>query len=85
MTKIDLSTNNKVIFGGNNGAVKIGINTNSSDGYVNLSAGNTAIAPLKLTSGTNLTNVVNGAIEYDGTDLFFTIGGVRYKFNLTAV
>lgn len=32
-------------------------------------------APLKLTSGTNLTTAEVGAIEYDGTDLFYTVTG----------
>lgn len=32
-------------------------------------------APLKLTSGTNLTTAETGAIEYDGTNLFFTRTG----------
>jgi hypothetical protein len=39
-------------------------------------------APLKLTSGTNLTTPENGAFEYDGSFLYFTIGGVRYKVTL---
>ena len=29
-------------------------------------------APIKLTSGTNLTSAENGAMEYDGTNLHFT-------------
>lgn len=42
-------------------------------------AGTTTVAPLLLTSGTNLTSVANGAIEYDGTDYFVSAGGVRYS------
>jgi hypothetical protein len=34
-------------------------------------------APLKLRAGTNLTTPENGAFEYDGTNLYFTVGGVR--------
>jgi hypothetical protein len=34
-------------------------------------------APLKLTAGTNLTTPENGALEFDGTHLYITIGGVR--------
>jgi hypothetical protein len=34
-------------------------------------------APLKLRSGTNLTTPENGAFEFDGTNLYFTVGGVR--------
>jgi hypothetical protein len=36
------------------------------------SAGTTAIAPLKLTSGTNLTSPQAGAFEYNGSTAFFT-------------
>lgn len=39
-------------------------------------------APLKLTAGTNLTAVENGAFEYDGTNLYFTTGGVRKMVTL---
>lgn len=36
-------------------------------------------APLKFTSGTSLTAAEAGAMEYDGTDLFFTPGSTRHK------
>ena len=39
-------------------------------------------APLKLTAGTNLTTPENGAFEFDGTNLYFTVGGVRKTVNL---
>ena len=35
-------------------------------------------APLKLSAGTLLTNPETGAIEYDGTHLYFTTGGTRH-------
>jgi hypothetical protein len=40
-------------------------------------------APIKLTAGTNLTTEENGAIEFDGTNLYITIGGVRKTFTVT--
>ena len=40
---------------------------------INLSAGTTALAPLVMTTGTNVTTPVAGAIEFDGTDLFISI------------
>jgi|GEM_PF-1881076 len=40
-------------------------------------------APLKLTAGTNLTTAENGAFEFDGTNLFFTVGGIRKTVSLT--
>ncbi|MBP7398192.1 MAG: hypothetical protein KA954_01305 [Chitinophagales bacterium] len=39
---------------------------------LHVAAGTTTIAPLKLTSGTNLTTPEAGALEYNGTNLFFT-------------
>lgn len=39
-------------------------------------------APLKLTSGTNLTTPEDGAFEFDGTNLYFTTGGVRKTVTL---
>lgn len=40
-------------------------------------AGTTTVAPIKLNAGTNLTTPVNGTLEFDGTNLYFTSGGVR--------
>jgi hypothetical protein len=40
-------------------------------------------APLKFTAGTNLTTPENGAFEFDGTNLYFTVGGVRKTVTLT--
>lgn len=34
-------------------------------------------SPLKFTSGTNLTTIENGTIEYDGTNYFASAGGTR--------
>jgi hypothetical protein len=42
-----------------------------------LATGTTTIAPLKLIAGTNLTTPVNGSFEFDGTNLYFTVGGIR--------
>lgn len=53
---------------------KIGINTSSPSAFLHLPAGTAtaATAPIKLTSGTNLTSPEAGAIEWDGTNLFAT-------------
>jgi hypothetical protein len=50
---------------------------------VHLPAGSTAsgTAPLKITSGATLTTPENGAIEYDGTHLYATIGSTRYQLD----
>lgn len=42
-------------------------------------------APIKLTSGTNLTIPENGAMEYDGTNLFFTRTGAVRETVITGV
>ncbi len=45
--------------------------------YLHLDAGTAtaSTAPLKFTSGTNLTTAETGAVEYNGTNLFFTRTG----------
>jgi len=46
----------------------------------NGAAGN---APLKLNAGVNLVTPENGTLEFDGTNLYFTVGGVRKTVTLT--
>lgn len=38
-------------------------------------------APLKINAGTNLTTPENGAMENDGTHVYFTLGGTRYQLD----
>lgn len=66
-----------------NGNVGIGSGTVPS-AYLHIKAGTAAAgtAPLKLTSGTNLTTPESGAFEFDGTNLYFTVGGVRKTVTL---
>ena len=47
--------------------------------YLTLKAGTASAnsAPLKFTSGTNLTTAVAGAVEYDGTSLYFSPSTTR--------
>lgn len=45
-------------------------------------AGSSTVPPLLIPPGTNLSSPVNGAFENDGTYVYFTLGGVRYKFLL---
>lgn len=64
----------------------IGINTVSPTAKLHLPAGTAtaSTAPLKFTSGTNLTTAEAGAMEYDGTNLFFTRSGTTretFTFN----
>jgi alpha-tubulin suppressor-like RCC1 family protein len=48
-----------------------------SNKYITTSAGNTTVAGLKLTSGTNTTAVANGSIEFDNTNYYFSLAGAR--------
>jgi hypothetical protein len=58
-----------------NGLVGIGPYTLSATAYLHLTAGTAAAstAPLKFTSGTNLTTAEAGAMEFTTDDLYFTI------------
>ena len=66
-TNLFLSSGGKVDF--NNGDVTVTHSTDAIDiagGKLGLAAGTTTIAPLKFTSGTNLTTAEAGVMEYDG-------------------
>lgn len=49
---------------------------------IHLKAGTTTVAPLALTAGTNRTTPQDGAFEFDGTLLYFTVGGTRKTVTL---
>lgn len=53
---------------------------------LNLDAGTTTIAPLLFDSSSSslLTTPLNGAMEFDGTHLYFTIGSTRYQIDQQA-
>jgi len=73
------STSSDVMIGSNH---KFGIGTATTDptAYLQIATAGTTTAgtaPLKLTSGTNLTSPEAGSIEYDGTNLFFSPSTVR--------
>ena len=64
---------------------KVGIGLTSPTAVLNLKAGTATAntAPLKFTSGTNLATTEAGAVEYDGSHLYFTAtnGGTRYQLD----
>lgn len=69
--------------------IRLGFSTSIGTGTtptarLHIAAGTAAAssAPLKLTAGTNLTTPENGAFEFDGTNLYFTVGGVRKTVTL---
>ena len=55
----------------------LGIGVTAPAAYLNIKAGTTAAstAPLKFTTGDNLTTAEAGAMEYNGSELFFTPTG----------
>jgi hypothetical protein len=63
----------------------VGIGTPTPSARLQLGAGSAAAggAPFKLTGGTNLTTPELGALEFDGTDLYFTKAG-PLRVNLSA-
>jgi len=60
-----------------------GILTSSPTAYLHIGAGTATAgtAPIKLTSGTNLSSIEDGAMEYNGTHLYFSIGSTRYQLD----
>src|SRR4029079_10169522 len=54
--------------------------------YITLGAGTAAAgtAPLVFTSGTNLTTPVAGAVEFNGTHFYGTVGATRYQLDQQA-
>jgi hypothetical protein len=72
-----LNSNNPEMVIASTGNVGIGLNDPSA--VLELKAGKASSnsAPLKLSSGTNLSNPEAGAMEYDGTNLYFTPSTTR--------
>lgn len=62
-----------------NGSIGIGKNTTGA-ARLELAAGTTSIAPLKLFAGSNKTTAAAGEMEFDGTDVTFSPSTTRYKF-----
>lgn len=62
-----------------------GVGVAQPSAYIHLKAGTATAsnAPLKFTSGTNLTTPESGAVEFDGTNYYATSSGVRYTLAKT--
>jgi hypothetical protein len=67
----------------NGGGYSLTINSTglTSSGTIIAPAGTTTLAPLKLQSGTALTTPQDGALEYHGSHIYFTIGSTRYQLD----
>lgn len=55
----------------------LGVGITAPTAVLHLQAGSTTIAPVKLTAGSLLGAATDGAMEYDGTNLYFTTAGTR--------
>jgi hypothetical protein len=74
------SETNNILFGRGAGTStlavgsRVGVGTTSPTAALHLKAGSATIntAPLKFTAGTNLTTPEAGAVEFDGTNLYYT-------------
>lgn len=90
------STNRQLFNWGNSNTIlmamdkdgKLGIGATIPTAVLHLKAGTSTAgtAPLKFTSGTNLGTTEAGAVEYDGSHLYFTAtnGGTRYQLDQQA-
>lgn len=65
-----------------NKLIGIGLNTPTARLHIRASNGSANTAPIKLTSGSLLATPENLTIETDGTDLYWTSGGIRKKIQL---
>lgn len=65
------------------GSGKFGIGQNPPSARLHIAAGTATAetAPLKFTSGTNLTTAEAGAMEFNGTNLFFSPSTTRHTVN----
>jgi hypothetical protein len=85
-----LTLNDKIIYvsgiGNNYFAGKIGIGQTEPTALLHLNAGTaaTGTAPLKFTAGVKLTAPEDGAIEYDGSHFYGTVGSMRYQLDQQA-
>lgn len=62
---------------------RIGIGNSTPTALLHLAAGTATAgtAPIKLNTGTALTTPEDGAIEYHGSHIYFTIGSTRYQLD----
>lgn len=65
------------------GLVGIGATVPTALLHIKAGSASAGTAPLKFTSGSNLTTPENGAVEYDGTNYFVTSANTRYTLAKT--
>jgi len=96
-SELDFATNGGGMFWSTNTFTNIAFNIQANKLFVGANTAATAklhiaagtataaTAPLKFTSGTNMTTAEAGAMEYNGTNLFFTRAGTTRENVLVAV
>lgn len=74
----------KLIYG-DLSTLRIGISVSAPLAKLHIGAGTTTVAPIRInsSSGVLLTTPMNGCFEYDGTNLYFTVGTTRKTVTLT--
>jgi hypothetical protein len=79
-------SNNSGLSGSLTVAGIVGIGTTTPTAVLHLKAGTDSAntAPLKFTAGTNLTTAEAGAMEFDGTNLYFTPSSTRQTVTLSS-
>lgn len=63
------------------GSIGIGVTTLTARLHLPAGTATANTAPLKINSGTNLTTPEDGAVEYNGTHFYATIGSTRYQLD----
>jgi hypothetical protein len=78
-----VSNSNQCVIGSSGIKLNVGINNSNPTARLHLPAGETGanFAPLKLTAGTALSAIEDGAMEYHSSHLYFSIGSTRYQLD----
>lgn len=78
-----VGANSCAVIGATDYPINMGINMTTPTARLHLPAGTATAgtAPLKLTTGTALSAVEDGAMEYHGSHLYFSIGSTRYQLD----
>jgi|GEM_PF-394991 len=78
-----ITTSNEAMRIDGTGDVGIGVAAPTAKLHILAGTATAGTAPLKLSTGTNLTTPENGAVEYDGTNYFVSAGSTRYTLAKT--
>lgn len=63
---------------------RFGIQRTNPEAFINIRGGTADYPSIKIEAGTLTTTPKDGAIEYDGTDLYFTSNGTRMQISLSS-